>query len=97
MRSGVVSDESVNDRRTSYGVWLSGARRDKTVLDLQHRLHSWIGIPEEFGESLYMLRYEQVGVRMEGQRVWRCWEGLSMGRKGHAQVIKVESPVQPCD
>ncbi|KFM23016.1 hypothetical protein F751_0374 [Auxenochlorella protothecoides] len=59
VRSGVVSDESVNDRRTSYGVWLSGARRDKTVLDLQHRLHSWIGIPEEFGESLYMLRYEQ--------------------------------------
>lgn len=55
----MVANKSINDIRTSYGAWLNGARRDQTVLDLQARAHEWIGVPEEFGESFYMLRYEQ--------------------------------------
>lgn len=56
-RSEVVSRKKVDDERTSFGAWLNGRRRDEKVLEIQHRLHSLVGIPEEFGESIYMLRY----------------------------------------
>ncbi|GAB4822020.1 hypothetical protein N2152v2_009066 [Parachlorella kessleri] len=58
-RSEVVSDqESRQDIRTSYGAWLTGRKRDAKVLEIQDRIHQLIGIPERFGESMYVLRYE---------------------------------------
>eukprot|EP00887_Chlorella_sp_A99_P006413 scaffold3.g6413.t1 len=57
-RSEVVADgEKQQDVRTSYGAWLTGEKRDDVVLGIQHRIHDLVGIPEEFGESLYVLRY----------------------------------------
>lgn len=37
---------------------LNGPRRTPTVLGVQRRIAALTGIPEEFGESLYVLRYE---------------------------------------
>ncbi|KAL4458441.1 hypothetical protein ABPG75_013306 [Micractinium tetrahymenae] len=57
-RSEVISDDAqVSSARTSSGVWLSGQRRDDKVLEVQHRMHDLLGIPEPFGESIYVLRY----------------------------------------
>lgn len=57
-RSEVVADDhNTDDSRTSYGAWLNGPRRDSIVRLIQHRIHTLIGVPEEFGESLYVLRY----------------------------------------
>ena len=59
-RSQVVSDDAaINKARTSYGAWLNGARRSNTVLQIQHRIAEVTGIPEQFSESLYVLRYEE--------------------------------------
>lgn len=64
-RSEVVSDEkSVSDVRTSYGAWLNGHRRTDVVLGIQDRIAKLTGIPEEFGESIYILRYAK-GERYE--------------------------------
>jgi 2OG-Fe(II) oxygenase superfamily len=59
-RSEVVSDSQVvSQSRTSYGSWLNGNRRTESVYKIQDRIARVTGIPEAFGESLYVLRYEQ--------------------------------------
>lgn len=59
-RSEVVSDaQAISQRRTSYGAWINGERRTETVYQIQHRIAQVTGIPEAFGESLYVLRYQQ--------------------------------------
>ncbi len=59
-RSEVVSDsQAVSQSRTSYGTWLNGARRTEAVYKIQNRIAQVTGIPEAFGESLYVLRYEK--------------------------------------
>lgn len=64
-RSEVVSDsEAISQSRTSYGAWMNGERRTETVYQIQDRIAQVTGIPEAFGESLYVLRYEQ-GQRYE--------------------------------
>lgn len=95
-RSGVVADKSQSDRRTSSGAWLSGGLRTDLVLDIQHRIHDWVGVPEEFGESLYVLRYLHVSrgkdflgscaclrVYVEGERGPGCCSGSGgIGQRG---------------
>ncbi|EFN54375.1 hypothetical protein CHLNCDRAFT_135671 [Chlorella variabilis] len=57
-RSEVVAEESKqHEARTSYGSWLNGAKRDDKVLEIQNRIHRLVGIPEAFGESIYVLQY----------------------------------------
>lgn len=59
-RSEVVSDsQAVSQQRTSDGAWIKGERRTETVYQIQHRIEQVTGIPEAFGESLYVLRYQQ--------------------------------------
>ena len=36
-------------RSTSYGTWLSGSKRDATVLAIQHRIHQLVAVPEGRG------------------------------------------------
>jgi hypothetical protein len=58
-RSEVVCDGpcQTNAQRTSSGTWLNGARRTEAVRRVQARVAELTGIPEEFGESIYVLRY----------------------------------------
>ncbi|PRW59635.1 putative prolyl 4-hydroxylase 10 isoform A [Chlorella sorokiniana] len=59
-RSEVVTDGEKRDTaRTSFGSWLSGHKRSEKVRAVQHRIHELVGIPEAFGESLYVLQYAQ--------------------------------------
>ena len=39
------------------------------VREVQHRIHELVGIPEQFGESLYVLQYAQGQVRRRGGKV----------------------------
>lgn len=52
-------DNPVSKVRTSYGAWLSHSWRDQTVEEIEKRIHNVVGIPREFGEGIYVLRYEQ--------------------------------------
>ncbi|GMH33754.1 hypothetical protein BSKO_01588 [Bryopsis sp. KO-2023] len=63
-RSRVVADknkkgEQVSQARTSFGAWLSNQWRDSVVQNIEKRIHDTVGIPHEFGEGMYVLRYEQ--------------------------------------
>jgi hypothetical protein len=59
-RSEVVSDvQEISEQRTSSGTWLNGERRTETCLRVQDRIARVTGIPEAFGESLYVLKYEK--------------------------------------
>jgi len=79
-RSEVVADDREQDEsRTSYGAWLNGPRRDGRVRLIQHRIHQLVGIPEEFGESLYVLRYA-IGQKYEAHAD-QCSTGLTQPRK----------------
>lgn len=58
-RSHVVSSnvsEQVNDARTSYGSW---PKHDDFMQMLEDRIHRLLGIPNEFGEGIYVLDYKQ--------------------------------------
>ncbi|PSC68393.1 putative prolyl 4-hydroxylase 10 isoform A [Micractinium conductrix] len=58
-RSEVVSDEGTQQEvRTSSGAWLNGEKRDAKIVEIQQRISRLVGIPEAFGESIYVLRYE---------------------------------------
>lgn len=61
-RSKVVADKSkgteVSNARTSFGAWLSNQWRDSVVTEIEKRIHDTVGIPHEFGEGMYVLRYE---------------------------------------
>ena len=39
------------------------------VREVQHRIHELVGIPEQFGESLYVLQYAQGQVGRQGGRL----------------------------
>lgn len=64
-RSKVVSDtekdhnKGVSNTRTSYGAWLSHQWRDDVVASIEMRIHDTVGIPREFGEGIYVLRYQK--------------------------------------
>eukprot|EP01025_Chloroclados_australasicus_P062434 TRINITY_DN8203_c0_g2_i1.p1 TRINITY_DN8203_c0_g2~~TRINITY_DN8203_c0_g2_i1.p1 ORF type:complete len:534 (-),score=53.55 TRINITY_DN8203_c0_g2_i1:1103-2479(-) len=59
-RSKVVAqpDKQTSQARTSYGAFLNGQYRDEKVKEIEQRLHKLLQIPYEFGESLYVLRYQ---------------------------------------
>jgi prolyl 4-hydroxylase len=79
-RSEVVADDREQDEsRTSCGAWLNGPRRDGRVRLIQHRIHQLVGIPEEFGESLYVLRYA-IGQKYEAHAD-QCSTRLTQPRK----------------
>lgn len=55
-------------RASSFACWLPGPhspclasppRPPGQVREVQHRIHELLGIPEAFGESLYVLQYAQ--------------------------------------
>eukprot|EP01026_Neomeris_dumetosa_P027094 TRINITY_DN2204_c1_g1_i1.p1 TRINITY_DN2204_c1_g1~~TRINITY_DN2204_c1_g1_i1.p1 ORF type:complete len:520 (-),score=53.58 TRINITY_DN2204_c1_g1_i1:917-2380(-) len=60
-RSRVVAEpeKQTSQARTSYGAFLNGQYRDSVVREIEERVHKLIQIPYEFGESLYVLRYQQ--------------------------------------
>lgn len=60
-RSRVVSGKNggEKDARTSYGAWLNGQYRDDTIAKIEERIHDSVGIPLDFGEGIYVLRYEK--------------------------------------
>eukprot|EP01024_Parvocaulis_polyphysoides_P046983 TRINITY_DN44528_c1_g2_i2.p1 TRINITY_DN44528_c1_g2~~TRINITY_DN44528_c1_g2_i2.p1 ORF type:complete len:513 (-),score=80.66 TRINITY_DN44528_c1_g2_i2:956-2347(-) len=59
-RSKVVAqaDKQTSQARTSFGAFLNGQYRDQKVEEIEHRIHDLLKIPYEFGESLYVLRYQ---------------------------------------
>jgi hypothetical protein len=58
-RSHVVADSKdaeVSNVRTSYGAW---PKRDNFMQMIEDRIHRLVGIPNEFGEGMYVLNYKQ--------------------------------------
>ena len=58
-RSKVVAEnenDSVNNARTSYGAW---PPHDSFMQMLEDRIHRLLGVPNEFGEGIYVLNYKQ--------------------------------------
>lgn len=51
-------DNKESNSRTSYGAWLTGKLRDNVVKRVENRIHDTIGLPREFGEGIYVLRYQ---------------------------------------
>jgi len=49
----------MSDIRTSYGAWLNGEYRDDVVKEIEIRIHDAAGLPHDFGEGIYVLRYEE--------------------------------------
>lgn len=52
------TDKGVSKTRTSYGAWLSHQWRDNVIASIEERIHDTVGVPREFGEGIYVLRYE---------------------------------------
>ncbi|KAL6770815.1 hypothetical protein ACKKBF_B32790 [Auxenochlorella protothecoides x Auxenochlorella symbiontica] len=69
-------DGSVSDIRTSYGHWPTPTPTTHNITDRIHRL---VGIPEKFGEDLYVLRY-LLGQQYEAHND-HCMDNLSRSRK----------------
>ena len=58
-RSKVVSSNAsnqVNNARTSFGAWPA---HDGFMQMIETRIHKLVGIPQEFGEGIYVLNYKQ--------------------------------------
>lgn len=58
-RSHVVASnvsQQVDNARTSFGAW---PPRDEFMQKIEQRIHNLVGIPREFGESIYVLNYKQ--------------------------------------
>lgn len=58
-RSHVVADqkdEEVSDARTSFGAW---PQHDDFTNMIEDRIHRLVGIPNEFGEGMYVLNYKE--------------------------------------
>jgi len=58
-RSHVVASNvsnQVDNARTSFGAW---PPRDELMQKIERRIHNLVGIPREFGESIYVLNYKQ--------------------------------------
>lgn len=58
-RSHVVADskdDEVSNSRTSYGAW---PKHDSFMQMIEDRIHRLVGIPNEFGEGMYVLNYKQ--------------------------------------
>ncbi|CAD7695138.1 unnamed protein product [Ostreobium quekettii] len=52
---GVDKDSLLAQDRTSYGAWLSGHEASR----VEKRIQDVVGVPREFGESIYVLRYQE--------------------------------------
>eukprot|EP01124_Arcella_intermedia_P015030 TRINITY_DN21580_c0_g1_i1.p1 TRINITY_DN21580_c0_g1~~TRINITY_DN21580_c0_g1_i1.p1 ORF type:complete len:255 (+),score=45.17 TRINITY_DN21580_c0_g1_i1:24-767(+) len=54
-----VTGKSIEDSgRTSNGVFLSGEENDPVLKKLKRKIAEWTHLPEENGETFYLLRYE---------------------------------------
>ena len=55
-RSEVLSDASAVDQaRTSFGTW---PPRDDVISAVEDRIHRLVGVPQRFGEEIYVLNYK---------------------------------------
>lgn len=82
-RSQVLGGEQANSKvdqvRTSFGAW---PPKDEVTDRIERRIHELVGIPREFGESLYVLKYQQ-GQRYEAHND-HCMDSLARGRADSA-------------
>ncbi|KAL4458442.1 hypothetical protein ABPG75_013307 [Micractinium tetrahymenae] len=72
--------ESVNDVRTSFGFW---PETDDVIARITERIHRTIGVPEKFGEGLYVLNYQH-GQKYEAHND-HCMDG-PQGTGNHADA-----------
>lgn len=76
-------EESVNDIRTSFGFW---PEMDDVIARITERIHRTIGVPEKFGEGLYVLNYQN-GQKYEAHND-HCMDGpQGTGNKADAACL----------
>lgn len=75
-------EETVNDVRTSFGFW---PEQDEVITGISERMHRAIGIPENFGEGLYVLNYQH-GQQYEAHND-HCMDGTATDNKADAACL----------
>lgn len=76
-------EESVHDIRTSFGFW---PETDDVIAGITERIHRTMGVPEKFGEGLYVLNYQN-GQKYEAHND-HCMDGpQGTGNKADAACL----------